>query len=109
MLSQAQGSCRWPAVTAVPSALADALWRYRPAPKHVQEAGIDPSSPRDAWPEGKLVRVLQAMQQTGKCSRMLCRHQPAARCAVAAPSGLESSPWLNSLSPALSASLSVRS
>ena len=40
----------------------------RPAPPCAtapQEAGIDPGSPREAWPLPKLVRVLESMQQTG--------------------------------------------
>jgi hypothetical protein len=31
----------------------------------VQEAGIQPAAPREAWPLPKLVRVLDSMQQTG--------------------------------------------
>lgn len=38
-------------------------------PMTTQEAGIDPTSPRDSWPLAKLVRVLEGMQQSGECSR----------------------------------------
>lgn len=38
-------------------------------PLSLQEAGIDPASPRSAWPLPKLVRVLQGMQQTGESGR----------------------------------------
>ena len=36
-----------------------------PASHTVQEAGIQPAAPREAWPLPKLVRVLESMQQTG--------------------------------------------
>ncbi len=35
----------------------------------LQEAGIDPASPRHTWPLPKLVRVLRSMQQSGERRR----------------------------------------
>jgi hypothetical protein len=48
----------------------------------VQEVGIDPASPRDSWPEAKLIRVLQAMQQTGKRNGLATACRPLGRCMV---------------------------